>query len=119
MERASIRDRHGSGRAMPNDDKAQREVETVTAPIETQIAIDANGKMLRKRTVEEETKWRTAHGIDDELRGKHEVEAKRKRQPLERGEGRRREERKRQRVERQMLARPLLKGVMVTTKESE
>jgi hypothetical protein len=83
----------------------------VTAPIETQIAIDANGKMLRKRTVEEETKWRMARGIDDKLRGKHQVEAKRKRQPLERGEVRRREERERQRVERQMLARPLLKGV--------
>ena len=113
MERASIRDRHGSGRAMPNDDMAQREVETVTAPMETQTTIElkANAKILRKRAVEEETKWRTAHGFDTKLRGKHQIEAKRKWQRLERGEVRRREERERQRVERQMLARPLLKGV--------
>ena len=76
-------------------------------------------QMLRKRAVEEETKWRTAHGFDTKLRGKHQVEAKRKRQPLERGEVRRRKERKRQRVARQMLARPLLKGVMVMTRENE
>jgi hypothetical protein len=93
----------------------------MTAPMETQTTIElkANAKMLRKRSVEEETKWRTPHGFDTELRGKHQIEAKRKRQLLERGEVRRREERERQRVERQMLARPLLKGVMVMTRESE
>lgn len=42
--------------------------------------------MLRKRAVEEETKWRTAHGFDTKLRGKHQVEAKQKWQRLERGE---------------------------------
>ena len=110
MERASIRDRYGSGRAMRNDDQAQREVETVTAPMETQIELEA-------QAVEE--RWRTAHGFDTKLRGKHQVEAKRNWQRLERGEVRRREERKRQRVERQMLARPLLQGVMVMTRESE
>jgi len=90
-----------------------------TMETQTTIELKANAKMLRKRAVEEETKWRTAHGFDTKLRGKHEVEAKRKRQPLERGEVRRREERDRPRVERQMLARPLLKGVMVMTRESE
>ena len=85
----------------------------MTAPMETQTTIElkANTRMLRKRAMEQETKWRMAHGFDTKLRGKHQVEAKRKRQPLERGEVRRREERERQRVERQMLARPLLKGV--------
>ena len=66
-------------------------------------------KHNRAQAVEE--RWRTAHGFDTKLRGKHQVEAKRKRRPLERGEVRRREERERQRVERQMLTRPLLKGV--------
>jgi hypothetical protein len=90
-------------------DKAQG---IMTAPMETQITIElkANAKILRKRAVEEETKWRMAHGFD-KLRGKHQIEAKRKWQRLERSEVRRREERERQRVERQMLAQPLLKGV--------
>jgi hypothetical protein len=86
----------------------------MTAPsVETQTntELKANAKMMRKRAVEEETKWRMAHGFDTRLRGKQQVEAKRKRQPLERGEVRRRKERERQRVERQVLARPLLKGV--------
>jgi hypothetical protein len=91
----------------------------MTAPMETQTTIElkANAKMLRKRAVEEETKWRTAHGFDTKLRGKHKIEAKRKWQRLERGEVRRREERRRQRVERQMLARPLLKGVEGRSRE--
>ena len=84
----------------------------MTAPMETQITIElkANARKLQQAQAVEE-RWRTAHGFDTKLRGKHQVEAKRKRQPLERGEVRRREERERQRVERQMLARPLLKGV--------
>jgi len=93
----------------------------MTAPLETQIAIEleANASKLRKQAQTVEDRWRMARGIDDKLRGKHHVEAKRKRQPLERGEVHRREERERQRVERQMLARPLLKGVMLMTRESE
>ena len=93
----------------------------MTAPMETQIAIEleANARKLHKQAQAVEERWRTAHGFDTKLRGKHQVEAKRKRQPLERDEVRRREERKRQRVGRQMLARPLLKGVMVITRESE
>jgi hypothetical protein len=85
----------------------------MTAPRETQITIElkAVAKMLRKRAVEEETIWRMAHGIDDKLRGKHQVEAKRKRQPLERNEIKRRQQRRQQRIERTLLARPLLKGV--------
>lgn len=93
----------------------------MTAPMETQITIElkANARKLHKQAQAVEERWRTAHGFDTKLRGKHQVEAKRKRQPLERDEVRRREERKRQRVGRQMLARPLLKGVMVMTRESE
>ena len=96
---------------MPND-KAQREVETVSV-IENQIAIErkTNARKLYKQAQTVEERWRTAHGFDTKLRGKHQIEPKRKRQLLERGEVRRRKERKRQRVERQMLARPLLKGV--------
>ena len=92
----------------------------MTAPMETQIN---RTESQRQETAQAGAGGRgaMAHGarLDDKLRGKHQVEAKRKRQPLERGEVRRREERERQRVERQMLARPLLKGVMVTTRESE
>ena len=93
----------------------------MTAPMETQTTIElkANARKLHKQAQAVEERWRTAHGFDTKLRGKHQVEAKRKRQRLERGEVRRREERERQRVERQMLARPLLKGVMVMTRESE
>ena len=93
----------------------------MTAPMETQIAIErkTNARKLHKQAQAVEERWRTAHGFDTKLRGKHQVEAKRKRRPLERGEVRRRKERKRQRVERQMLARPLLKGVMLMTRESE
>lgn len=81
----------------------------MTAPMETQIAIEleANARKLHKQAQAVEERWRTAHGFDTKLRGKHQIEAKRKRQPLERGDVRRRE---RQRIERQMLARPLLKG---------
>ena len=83
----------------------------MTAPMETQITIElkANARKLHKQAQAVEERWRTAHGFDTKLRGKHQVEAKRKRRPLERGEVRRREERERQIVERQMLARPLLK----------
>ena len=102
MERASIQDRL---------DKAQ----PVTAPMETQIA--TNARKLHKQAQAVEERWRTAHGFDTKLRGKHQIEAKRKWQRLQRREVRRRKERKRQRVERQMLARPLLKGVMVMTRE--
>ena len=88
---------------------------------ETEIAteLEANARKLHKQAQAVEERWRTAHGFDTKLRGKHQVEAKRKRQPLERDEVRRREERERQRVGRQMLARPLLEGVMVITRESE
>ena len=88
---------------------------------ETEIATElkANTRKLHKQAQAVEERWRTAHGFDTKLRGKQQVEAKRKRQPHERGEVRRRKERKRQRVERRMLARPLLKGVMVMTRESE
>jgi hypothetical protein len=91
----------------------------MTAPMETQIAIEleANARKLHKQAQAVEERWRTAHGFDTKLRGKHQVEAKRKWRPLERGEVRRREERKRQRVERQMLARPLLKGVEGSCRE--
>jgi hypothetical protein len=107
MERASIQSSR-IRRAKPNEDEVQREVETATAPMETQATIElkANAKKLHKQAQTVEERWRTAHGIDTKLRGKHQVEAKRKRQRLERGEG------------RQLLARPLLKGVMVMTRES-
>ena len=93
----------------------------MTAPMETQTTIElkANTKKLHKQAQAVEERWRTAHGFDTKLRGKHQVEATRRWQRLERGEVRRRKERKRQRVERQMLARPLLKGVMLITRESE
>ena len=85
----------------------------VKVPIETHIAIEfeASARKLHKQAQAVEERWRTAHSFDTKLHGKHQIEAKRKRQPLECGEVRRRKERKRQRVERQMLARPLLKGV--------
>ncbi len=53
---------------------------------ETEIAIElnANTRKLHKPAQAVEERWRTAHGIDTKLRGKHQIEAKRKRQPLER-----------------------------------
>jgi hypothetical protein len=89
---------------------------TIRRGTHIEVELDGNARKLHKQAQADEERWRTAHGFDTKLRGKHQVEAKRKRRPLERGEVRRRKARKRQRVERQMLARPLLKGVMVMTR---
>ena len=80
-------------------DDEQPEVESMTK--------DDSGKWLHKQAKMVEERWRTAHGVDDKLRTKHQPKAKKaKRPPLERKEAERREERSHRRAFRV----PLLKG---------
>jgi hypothetical protein len=80
---------------------------------EKQTEANGSAKRMREQAQAIEKQWRTAQGIDDKLQSKFQRKAnKAKRRQLERAEVRRAKQRKRRRVERQMLAKPLLKGVL-------
>jgi hypothetical protein len=89
--------------------RPQRKVDDMTGKQKhTEAERDGTGKIMHKRAVEEEAKWRPAHGVDDKLRTKHQTKAKIEHPPLDRGEVRRRENRQQERADRTLLARPLL-----------
>jgi hypothetical protein len=68
--------------------------------------------MSDSKTLREiEKQWRAERGLDKRLRGQGEQPKQRHRQPLERGEIKRRQERRRAINERRQLRVPLLKSV--------
>jgi hypothetical protein len=85
----------------------------MTVQTTTQGATELNGvaKWMHKQAQTVEERWRTAHGLDDKLRTKHQRKAKPERQPLERGEIRRREERQQRHIDHVRLRKPLLRGI--------
>lgn len=93
--------------------RPQRKVDDMTGKQKrTEAERDGTSKMLHKRAVEEEVKWRAAHGIDAGLQTKNQkAKAKVEHRLPDRGEVRRRETRLQARIDRTLLARPLLVAV--------